>query len=264
MEKVNHNEAVHQQYDDYILKNLLMFLDRLSCIKPYNLMENKDDLEELSKNFKLIYQKNSWHYYSDISQYCYKSNDENLENVLENLSLIESYLEENRIEQFNDCDENDYLKIIKKLIDHIRLEVFRNANLETRIKKDTVKFLNDKASPIDDRLKKTVESGLKELNFEVITIISIFSAIIMTFFGGLSFFGEALRNMNEVSVKLTLTVICFVGLVMINVFYFLFHFISKLLDKSFLNEKYLIFINIFFIFLIFIINFLLKGNSYIY
>lgn len=216
----------------YELIALIEILEELKIEEPYNLgkIKNNHEKQNYINELTSFYKKNDRHFYSDISLYSYNCTDEDLDYLIKNIEiLLDYYLEGNRDK--SDDFENDInlLNNLKKLMDHIKLEIHRRAEVEKKIKSESIRTLNTQMSKvtklledgIDERIN-SVDKKIEKMNIESITVLSIFSAIIMTLFGGFSFYGQALENINKSTLPAIYKVVIIISLAMINIFYILF------------------------------------------
>lgn len=193
------------------------------------------------------YDINSRHSYSEVSTFIYRIRYDDIDYLLDNLFKIRLNLESNN---------QDVANKIFKLIDHIQLESRRELHIKDDYFKQMQLMISKKATNDYNKIKKmhqeieqsmqsqyeTEKSNTKKeferytkeiekVNGNIVSVLGIFGAIIVAFFGGLSFLGGVLDNMHNVSAyRLTFTgVIFLVGL--FNIIFLLFFCISKLLQQ---------------------------------
>lgn len=182
------------------------------------------------------------HSYSELSTYIYRMNEEDYEYLTENLNLIYDYVKENK----NRFPNIDISKNIFKLIDHIRLELNRTFKFE----QEYISVITQKLSPVisksllkatntvDDKIREVdiiidkQRSKVENMQNNMISVLGIFAAIIVAFFGGLSFLGSVIGNIHNVhKYKLSFIVILIlIGL--FNIIFMLIYSIAKLTGKS--------------------------------
>lgn len=214
-----------------------------------------DDLAEeilLQKAIEIeeFYKEKSINLYSETFLIVNEAESDELDYIIKNLQLILSILEN---KNSSVCDN------IKKLIDFIQMEQMR----EIHITNDYIKTLSSMIEGISKRQFKDVvrqqkdideqfdnimldvenkmadisiefnkqSNEIEKFNGNLVSVLGIFGAIIVAFFGGLSFLGGVLDNMHNVSTyRLT-----FMGLLYIiglfNVIFLLFYCISKIVGK---------------------------------
>lgn len=219
-------------------------------------------LEEITERLMNYYNDNGRHLYSEVSSFIYKTKEENFEYIIENLIIIKEY--------YNNSNLDEYENKIFKLIDHIQLEMYRDEHIKKgyqnailsmvdETKNDIKTFdekiheelngkyedlntkyeeinnvykeMNKKSSTINKNIK-VQRKNLDNLYTSIISILGIFAAIVIAFFGGLSILGSVLQNMHNVSkYRLSFTVLL-IGLFMYNVIFMLLYIISKLTNKK--------------------------------
>lgn len=244
------------------LKNILY------CLSTKEL--SKKDIDKYMLDFSEIYTDDFRHRYSVLLSQLYdiiKNNDtnDNIEHALllisENLGVLYDSL---------NCkdDISDFVKkSFYKFKDHIELEIYkiqhemsmphstnkgitfekvneminnRFANLDELY--DEFEKINKNHNELENKLNKFVPlaQDLEKSKVDVITALSIFSAIVLTFSGGISFLSGALNGMNDVTPYRLVFTISLTGMVIFNIIFMLLYIISRLLGKSIsTNCKYL-------------------------
>lgn len=91
---------------------------------------------------------------------------------------------------------------------------------------------------------------------DIVTIIAIFIAVVITMVSGISFSLEAFANVTDVNIMNICLLVSIVGFFIFNIFYSLFKFISKLCGKKLDNPEYVVFVDVLFIGLIVVFTFL--------
>lgn len=199
-------------------------------------------MEQLLERLKIYYDDYGRHLYSDISLCLYEMNPQDIDYLVPNLIELVKYSE--------DDDLNDKLF---KLIDHIKLEIQRSYKMSKDIKVasvevfkksyekfkeeyDDIKAYTDKNIETAESKLEDLEESIKKINIESITILGIFSGMVMAFFGGFGFLSEVLKNMHQVS-KYRLTFITLIiGFIFFNTFFLLIYYIGKIVDKPIRNK----------------------------
>lgn len=228
-------------------KNINFILDRIIKIN--------DDIDDTIKCLIEFYLVHDRHRYSEVAKYINEKsiNDEQvIAFTLMNLEMIIEYCDENEkdiIEPLiNNSKENTkyqenkldcilFKEKLHKLKDHIELELDRieiSANRENDMRTRMVQDLNlslmhaqqdmeHKANRIEDKLSNTV-----------ISVLGIFSAIIIAFFGGLNVLANVLTYLpnSEITIYRLIFMSCITGLIVFNTIFMLLYFISRMLDKD--------------------------------
>lgn len=194
---------------------------------------------------KQVYIKEFRHSYAEFFYVVVKINDDkyegNAEILLQNLKLLEDEAYTDRKDNFKDVKKN-----VIKLCDHLALEIYRyqadNNKLELEALKQKIQEREvkvEEAQTILVEAKKNSDEAtdkLKGMQGETVAIISIFSAIILAFSGGLSYLSSAISAVhNSPITKLILTVlVC--GFILFNTVFILLYVVARMVDKNiFLN-----------------------------
>ncbi|CEK40039.1 hypothetical protein [Paraclostridium sordellii] len=150
-----------------------------------------------------------------------------------------------KVTEVDECND-----ILMQVINHIILEVPR-ANEFDSIGEQTKRYAeqNRKSRQIQRDFDVKVSDFQSEFNTikeefgrfenrigniqnEFIGILSIFSAIIIAFFGGIQVLGQVISNIKSANFYILIMVALVVGIIMFNIIYMLLYTISKLLSKN--------------------------------
>ncbi|WP_394903666.1 hypothetical protein [Clostridium butyricum] len=207
-------------------------------------------LDEISQDIDNYYDNSDIgrHSYADVSSYIYETEPGDYEYLIENLQKIyDFYKSKNNIKG---------QKRIFKLIDHIRLECNRadgitntyltevSEEISQAVQMRLLSFMtsigskeeelnqiidNQKNDMQDKFEKQTAE--IDKINSNLISVLGIFGAIIVAFFGGLNLLGSILDNIGSISAyRLAfMALVCLQGL--FNVIFMLLYCISKMTNK---------------------------------
>lgn len=205
-------------------------------------------LDELCDIVRMYYTDNKRHKYSEISTYLMETDD--IDYLLENLRRIQ-----NRVAEFKE-DEEISIKVFK-LIDHITLELNRtkyysksftdmqvNAmnsvlnQASKAISKANEELRQENFQKFDDEIKEFRDetSGLKDKvedsYSQFVSILGIFSAVVLVFFGGMTAFGSLFSNMQNIGrYKLVFTV-ALVGMIIFNLIFMFLYVLAKLIKRD--------------------------------
>lgn len=192
------------------------------------------DIEKNANRLKLIYNDGEFrHSYSDfwpmIVEMKSNSNHYNIEILLQNLIDTKDYVE-------NTPKYQCISKNIWKVVDHINLEMARM---------ETFEMINNKAINTEEKLtlvsekiksaQKSVDKATKVakgLQTEMISILGIFSAIIISFFGGISFISSAIASIHQSSVFKSAVIVLIAGIVLVNVLFILLYMVAQIIEKE--------------------------------
>ena len=176
----------------------------------------------------------------------------NLEYLSNSLSVLYKKIEQSYTE-----GENKYNSIYMpflKLRDHVNLEIARIqcmmmerdrlTDLERWIE-DSKKDLSQAKESVkqaNNNLEKSIHSSqeaidkAENLQNEIITVLSIFSAVVLAFMGGMTFTGSTLESIAYSSIYKVSLVALICGLVMFNTICGLMYLVAKITGKNILSR----------------------------
>lgn len=197
------------------------------------------------------------HYYSDIfSTLTMIDNDPllgSLEILAQNIETIKDGYKS--VNKGSNKENIDISKEILKLYDHVNLEISRINYTKTITNKtqsdiiQTREIINEVNNKIEetnntiadqlkeieqtaDSLKREITANQKEIQSEYITILGIFSSIVVVFVGGINFSSAIFENINKSSIYRLSFTICLVGIVLFNMMWVLLDFIRNINGKN--------------------------------
>lgn len=209
-----------------------------------------DALCEVVKNY---YANNKRHKYSEISSYLMETDD--IEYLLENLKNIQKRLGE--------FPENDSTSIkVFKLIDHITLELNRTKyNSKSFMDMQLASMnavLSDATKKISSTVKELRQEQAQKINFEIeefrsetedlkekvndaysqfVSILGIFSAVVLVFFGGMTAFSAIFANMQNINRFKLAFITALVGMIIFNLVFMFLYILAKLLGREIVASK---------------------------
>ena len=226
---------------------------------------NTKKLEKFKKELTEIYEVSDLrHSYSEITKFVIHCYDDQQTNIIDILTTnIKIILEQIKKDEGQNID---LYSSVFKLYDHISMEAFRcqfykestNDANEVKERLDIAKDVLDKTyedieklnilnetsiiqSELETSRKEMVDANknTRNLQTQVISILGIFSAIIIAFFGGFSYFTSVFSNLHNLSKFQSIFFTCLLGFVIFNIVAFLLVGISYLIDKplKFYNSK---------------------------
>lgn len=224
------------------LKNILRNLAKSDAIK------SEKDICNYLNQLKQIYFFNNEqvfnHCYSDIFPLLIKlkETENNIDSVGVNLNSILKYSKKNK--------NQEVYKVLKKLWDHTNLEIERinyvdsidarlditGKTLEEKYKSLQEKYKNigAEAEEINEKqanITKTVER-VNNIYSEFISILGIFSAIVLVYFGGTSIIGNVLGAINETFIFKGILICLVAGIIIFNIIFMFLYFLAKILNQS--------------------------------
>lgn len=186
-----------------------------------------------------IYKGDFRHSYSNffpmILEISKTSNEYNLESLSENMESLRQYIETDHIrghDEFKEIHDQIY-----KLCDHLNLEIGRwnyYSQYEQKIDDITSKTLatTKDLQEAEEKLKAASEQA-GSIQTELIAVLSVFAAIVITFSGGFSIFGNIMASIGEAKqyemVVLT-AIIC--SLALFDTIFLLMYLVSKIINRN--------------------------------
>lgn len=174
----------------------------------------KEKLEIVSKELENILDQNFRPMYSNLFEIV-KNKKEDLNTLMTNMQLLYEYIH-------NHSKNQELLQGITRLNDHLNLDVAtitRDAELNKKFEEADKKFYEI------DELKIKIQAMQKDY----ITILGIFSAIVITFVAGLVFSSSVLENIKDVSIYRLLLIIWCIAFAIISILQGLYRFIENIL-----------------------------------
>lgn len=250
-----------KKYNEESQNKLIALLDKIS----FNLM-CPENIESYSEEIRKIYENsalpgdagNFRHAYSQLSKYViekYQSyHTEEIVTILTNLREIIEYVDK------TESENAEYKSSIFKLYDHINMEFYRcqfyidTSNKAQLVAEDLNRAANRANELFSDSdymenvqtLKKNLDKAnqearkanreAKSLQTQVISVLGIFSAVVLVFFGGFSYATSIFDNLHKLDFVEAVFFMCGIGFVLFNTTAFLMIIISYLIEKP-LNFK---------------------------
>lgn len=237
-------------FDKNIQYDLLKLLEEL----PGRIITDKEAEDYCLRLIKIYDVENFRHSYSEITSFIislYKKDETDLvESLNSNIRIILDVIKRN-------CDENlSFYTSVYKLYDHINMECIRcsfykeyESEVDETIRqielaRKEVKEITSDSECYNDlkatnkKIKtamsniKTFSKENKKLQNQVISILGIFSAVVIAFFGGFSYFTSTFANLHKVRIVKATIISSIIGLVIFNTIYILLNFILHFVKSS--------------------------------
>ena len=180
--------------------------------------DSETEISNYVDRLRRIYSDDFRHFYSDIFGIIttIKNNEENRLDLLTlNIGRIFEFVEK------NSNDEDFFLKI-KKLYDHINLDISRFNYTEKLVSE-----LNGQSLSIKDEMMNLTQKTEK-MQREYVTILGIFAAIILAFVSGLVFSTSVLTNVDKLPLCNLIFVMILIALFIFNLLNLLLSFIRQI------------------------------------
>ncbi len=128
--------------------------------------------------------------YSEISNFIYNIEDAERKNLLQNIEKILSL-----------CNKDDFRTILK-LYDHVNLAINQLSLKQGRkeFQEQFKEHFDQEISPVWEQTKQEIQSASKSISSQLISMVSIFTAIAFVVFGGISSLENIFTNINEASI----------------------------------------------------------------
>lgn len=248
-------------------------LELIDILCEMNFSKDTDRMDEWILKLNKVYSNNYRHSYSDIFfkiQTIMSNNaDDNieiLEALGENLNVLENRINELAEQNSEDANYRNTLSSFKKFADHIKLEIGRynfiktyfmnsvdNRNVADNLSED-IKSTPQKIEKLEqdiNAIRPTVTQAQKQLDglddklennkISSITTLTIFSAVILAFSGGITFESGVFKGMVESSPYRLVFAIALSGFVLFNTIFALLYLVGKMANKKISTRcKYLI------------------------
>lgn len=206
------------------LKNAEKFIkdlwENISKVEEYNPEESLKIIKEylkLPESEKLPRLQ-----YSLLTSYIFKNENKgivqsNLDSLFEKIVIIGCEYE-------NDDEKKDCQKIIIKFYDHIQLANYQIENIKSIADGITQEIVKGSKKELIEIMK----NKYSEIEKQNITILGIFSAIVITIVAGMVFSTSVLSNISNVGTYKLVAISSIIGFVFLNLVYMMFSFIAKL------------------------------------
>lgn len=183
----------------------------------------RSELEHYYRQFSCIYSNKFRHWYSQLSDYLGKKTPDVYSTLSNGLHLIVAYGKKVH-------PKSDEVNAgIDKLLDHVDLESVRIDRMEAvRCFTNETKSLyaeTVRCSKAAQNQAAKVQRNVEHYHEQSISILGIFSAVVLAFMGGLSFSSSVLENFSSVSMFRLIITIVLLGFVVFNAIYILLRFI---------------------------------------
>lgn len=199
---------------------------------------SKNYIEDLDNYYKLleeVYSDDFRHSYSDITANLIRLDNEDndaIDKIAFNFYAMLDHMSDEEVQK-----NETLFRRINKLYDHIALEQIRLKQVY-RESKEVAQAAREQSEQATNtlRMAQNLAKESAATKTEVIAILGIFSAILLTFVGGMTFLSSVFQNLHVSSVYRIVLAILLVGFVLINALYGLFYCISLILHRK-ANEE---------------------------
>lgn len=252
-------------------------LDLIDCLCDPNFSKSQDVVNEWVNRLNKVYSNGYRHTYSDIFFKIQqlmsdtlssntKTDTEVLEILGENLNVLGTQIDELASQNSDNADYKNTVSDYKKFSDHIRLEIGRYNFIKSRFASGTTKEYprkeEDDGFNVDpnqiqkleqdiNAMRPTVAQAQKQLDnldeklesnkISSITTLTIFSAVILAFSGGITFESGIFKGMAESSPYRLVFTLALSGFILFNTIFALLYLVGKMAGKRISTKcKYLV------------------------
>lgn len=222
--------------DQKKMDDLLRILDELLEYP----IETSDDitdaeLEHYYNEFCTIYCHHFRHWYSLLSGYLEEKTPDVYSYLSNGIRLISDY------GKTHHSQKDEVNAGIDKLLDHVDLESIRNDRMQAVqcITTETRNLYAKTAQQTKEAQEKAseVKKSVEHFHEQSISILGIFSAVVLAFMGGISFSSSVLENFAAVSMFRLIITIVLLGFVIFNALFILLRFVLYIVHIDFPGQK---------------------------
>lgn len=186
-------------------------------------VSNEEKMNKYLLRLQDIYQPEFRHFYSSIFAVITEidgdsrktPSERDIVTLQENINVLYSYcIDGDFSEEFKLC--------LRKLYDHVNLDI---ARLEYT--KRIVDKINESNTITNENLRG-VKAKAEQMQKEYVTILGIFSSIVLTFVAGMFFSSAVLSNIDKTTIYRLVFVMSLIGLMLFNLFHFLLDYIQRI------------------------------------
>jgi len=205
------------------------------------LLEDSEKSKSIYRKLEDLYYPKSGeesfrHFYSDIFSELSLIRKEESKGSIDILGQNLSEIRKNYIPKNLDTDGNiiDISASIRKLFDHVNLDIARilySDGGDDKLARDAdLKTVKQRVNELTTNINKTADS-IKNAQKENITILGIFSAVVLAFTGGIAFTTSVFEHLHQSSIYRVVLITLLIGLILTNLLYALFFYVEKLIAK---------------------------------
>lgn len=233
------SDFTQQSSNDSLLDNSIEQIKKIcdSLSKESSKYEAKDTLELLNDYFNNKRFLNRL-LYSQISAYIFEFDDNQAGNFEANANKLINFEDKS---PYGKQVENavikiyDHCSLAKRQREEFALNKYEELEeIQKKIINDQEKLSSDfKVSQEEQKgslenAKREFDDTIKNTLRDHITIFGVFSAVIITFVGGISYSASVLKSINTSSIYRVIFSICLLGIILFNVIYLLIYVILKI------------------------------------
>lgn len=170
--------------------------------------------------------------YSEITNYVYSLSSEERGSFATNVEHLLDYVMTNSNSQEI---TSELQEMVIRIYDHCQLAIHQSDNIVSSF-----------ASGIEDT-KQDLANQFKGIEKEYISILGIFSSVVLAFVGGLTFSTSVLENIDKASIYRQVIISCIIGLVFFDLVWLMVDLIRSVNGKVIRNKWIFLFVDAIFI-----------------
>ena len=195
-------------------------------------------IRQMVIKFKALYSNNFRHNYSEffplIVEIAKNENNYSLDYLSNNLEAMRLLVENDYV-----AGEKEFKGLyqpLMKLSDHVNLEIGRYSYYS--INEQKVSDLEKKNQTLQEDLKQATKElnnakqSVSSVQTELIAVLSIFAAIVLTFSGSLSLLGSVFSEISKAPVFKSILFLLLIGLVVSNTVFLLLYIVGKITNRN--------------------------------
>lgn len=201
-------------------------------------MKEETELRQIVFKLKGLYTDGFRHTYSEffalIVDIAKDDNAYNLDFLSNNIMNVRTLVEQDFLA--GEQDFKGLYKPLTKLSDHINLEIARysHSSINEQRVKDLEKRNHKLNAELADATKKLEEAqdSMSSVQTELIAVLSIFAAIVLTFSGSMGVLGNALTDVQKAPFFKSVFFILLCGFIITNVIFLMMYLVGKITGRN--------------------------------
>ncbi|MBQ6706467.1 MAG: hypothetical protein IJN07_03025 [Clostridia bacterium] len=201
-------------------------------------MKEDEELREIAIKLKGLYTDGFRHVYSEffalIVEIAKDDNAYSLDFLSNNITNVRALVEQDYVD--GEKEFRGLYKPLTKLSDHINLEIARYSysSIHEQRVLDLEKRNKNLQTELADATEKLGEAqkSMSSVQTELIAVLSIFAAIVLTFSGSMSLLGNALTGMENAPFFKSVFFVLLCGFVITNVIFLMMYLVGKITGRN--------------------------------
>lgn len=201
-------------------------------------MKEDDELREIAIKLKGLYTGGFRHVYSEffalIVEIAKDDNAYSLDFLANNITNVRALVEQDYVD--GEKEFQGLYRPLTKLSDHINLEIARYSysSIHEQRVLDLEKRNKNLQTELADATEKLGEAqkSMSSVQTELIAVLSIFAAIVLTFSGSMSLLGNALTGMENAPFFKSVFFVLLCGFIITNVIFLMMYLVGKITGRN--------------------------------